>query len=91
MIDDGLYDGKHSLCANCAGRPGKVKWLGGSGFLARTHGHYRFWCEICTLEAQLAYAQERAAAIPELEAALVRARRADAEDLAAIALPEGAG
>jgi len=57
-------------CANCKTRKATMDWVGEGGVLAWTHGMYTRWCEYCATEAQLKYARERAAAIPELEAKL---------------------
>ncbi len=54
-------------CSNCHQRPATVFWTGEGGSLAFVHGCYESWCKPCTLKAQLDYARERAAAIPELE------------------------
>ena len=64
------------ICDNCHRRPGTVRW---GDMLAVTHGGGERWCEICATAAQLEYAKERAAAIPELEAELVRLLAAEAE------------
>jgi hypothetical protein len=46
--------------------------------LAVTHGWTTKWCLICVLEAQIAHAKERAAALPGLEAQLEEERAKDA-------------
>lgn len=56
-----------SMCEKCGVRPGNKTWVGESGGLAWAHGLTRLWCERCCVEAQLTYARERAARIPELE------------------------
>lgn len=66
--DEGLLDAfGPKLCANCGEREGTIQWLGQGGMLALTHGFYSMWCEVCATRAQLVYAEERAAAIPELQ------------------------
>lgn len=59
-----------SKCANCKERVGTIKWVGDSGALALSHGFYEMWCEVCALKEQIRYAEERAAALPELRARL---------------------
>lgn len=59
------------ICPNCGKRPGTVRW---GDALAVTHGFTQMWCEVCAVTAQLNFARERAAAIPELEARLVELR-----------------
>jgi hypothetical protein len=54
-------------CANCHQRPATERWTSEGGTLALVHGGIEFWCKPCCLQAQLDYARERAAAIPELE------------------------
>lgn len=56
-----------STCQNCHSRPATVNWTGEGGTMDFIHGQYQRWCELCALRAQLKHAQERAAAIPELE------------------------
>ena len=58
------------ICPQCKQRPGTEIWAGEGGSLAYVHGAYTYWCKSCVLTAQLAYARERAADIPRLEAAL---------------------
>lgn len=55
------------LCANCNKRKGTKAWVGHGDVVSFVHS---VWCEICVVDAQLRHAQERAAAIPELEAKL---------------------
>ena len=59
-------------CQNCLIRPATLTWGGEGGTLALVHGMSVRWCEYCVTEAQLAYARERAAAIPDLEAKFAR-------------------
>jgi hypothetical protein len=47
------------LCANCHRRPGTNRW--------NSHG-----CMLCAVRSGLAYANQQAAMIPELEAALAK-------------------
>ncbi len=54
-----------TLCANCGKGKGTEIWC--EGTIAYVHGMYVMWCKRCVCVKQLAYAQERAAAIPELE------------------------
>lgn len=55
-----------SLCASCGLHPGTRKWVGEGGSLAMNHGFYEMRCEGCVLRAQIAFAEERAAALDEL-------------------------
>lgn len=55
------------ICQNCSQREGTVKW---GDILAVTHGFGQMWCLRCVLEAQIAHAEERAAALPDLRAQL---------------------
>jgi hypothetical protein len=59
--------GRKSLCACCHKRPGTKRWVGEGGAMALSHGFYEMWCEGCVLRKQIEHAQERAAAIPDLE------------------------
>lgn len=54
-------------CANCEVREATMRWAGDQGMFALTHGTWLPWCEVCAVEAQLDYARDRAASIPELE------------------------
>lgn len=56
------FDG---LCAVCRTRPGTMTWADSS--LAHVHGFVEQRCEICVLEAQLAYSREIAALMPKRE------------------------
>lgn len=58
------------ICRNCGQREATIKWVGDGGSLGFVHGHWVPWCERCMVEAQLRYARERAADIPDLEARL---------------------
>jgi hypothetical protein len=60
-----------TLCANCGQREGTVKW---GDALAVTHGFAQMWCEICSYEAQIKHAEERATVLPELRERLAAAR-----------------
>lgn len=53
-------------CANCHIRPGTVDWVGENGMAGYIHGWFEKWCERCVLEAQIAYAELRAASLPGL-------------------------
>ena len=64
------------LCCKCDSREGTEVWCEGS--IAYVHGMYQNWCKICVVETQLAYAKERAAAIPELVSELRRLRAEEA-------------
>ena len=55
------------LCDNCHKHEATVEWVGDGGILDHMHGFYKMWCERCTIKAQLKYAREQAARIPELE------------------------
>jgi hypothetical protein len=61
-----------SACENCGERRGTVRW---GDALTLTHGFALLWCEVCALTAQIAHAEERAAALPELRDRLQRAAR----------------
>ena len=67
------------LCAHCGQRPGTERWVGEGGSLAFIHGFYEYWCPICMLEAQIAYANERARALPEMEQRLAALKAAEKE------------
>lgn len=60
------------FCRNCQKRPATTFWVGEGGALAYVHGGGVPWCMRCTVEAQLKYAREQAARIPELEQQLKR-------------------
>jgi hypothetical protein len=62
------------LCTVCNLRPGTEIWVGEGGAMAYVHGHYSMRCEICVLEEMLSYARARAAAIPQLEEDLRKAK-----------------
>lgn len=55
-------------CANCKEREGTKKWGEGGTMIAR--GYYSMWCEVCVLKKQIEHAEERAAALPDLQARL---------------------
>jgi hypothetical protein len=54
------------ICPNCNKRTGTVKYSEGGSALDFIHGFYDFWCEECVLTKQIAFAEERAAALPDL-------------------------
>ena len=54
-------------CSKCKTRVSTIQWVGDGGFIAGIHGMWTPYCEHCALEDQLAFARERAAAIPEIE------------------------
>lgn len=56
------------ICTNCKKRLATTAWTGHEGIMAAVHGNFTFWCGLCSTISQLAFAKERAAAIPELEA-----------------------
>lgn len=56
------------VCSNCNQREGTLIWSASA--MDYVHGNYAMWCERCAVAEQLKVAQERAAAIPELEAQL---------------------
>jgi hypothetical protein len=58
------------LCQHCRRRPSTTKWVGNGGALDLVHGFYQLWCDFCATTAQLEYAREAAARVPELEAKL---------------------
>lgn len=58
---------ERKICENCGTRPGDCLWVGDGGTLAVAHGLGAWWCNRCIVEAQLKYANERAADIPRLE------------------------
>jgi protein-arginine kinase activator protein McsA len=45
-------------CQHCHKREATVHWVGEGGVLDFVHGMYEEWCEICSLEAQLAHAKK---------------------------------
>lgn len=55
------------MCANCWKEPGTERW---GDALAFSHGFEVLWCKRCVLTTQIAHAEERAAALPELRARL---------------------
>jgi hypothetical protein len=61
----------HGKCQNCNERDATQTWVGEGGVMAWTHGMYQYWCELCCTQAQLKYAEEAAARIPELKEKLV--------------------
>lgn len=59
---------ENHLCENCGKRKAWGWWIGDGGSLAISRFHMQAaWCELCHVVAQLDYARERAAAIPELK------------------------
>lgn len=52
-------------CQKCGIGEGTQTWCE-SGAIGYVHGLSQQWCDRCVLTTQLAYARERAAAIPEL-------------------------
>lgn len=59
------------LCEQCGERLGTEKW---GDALALTHGGTQMWCKVCVLEAQVAHAEERSLALPELRRRLTAAK-----------------
>ncbi len=57
------------FCANCKFREGKNNWTGETTGVdaIRRMGSWPKWCDLCVAEAQLKYAREAAAKIPDLE------------------------
>lgn len=51
------------LCQRCHKRPATETW---GSFALVLHGGGQRWCEECCVRVQLAHAEARAAAIPEL-------------------------
>jgi len=64
------------LCQHCGERAATELWNADGGALAVMHGFIAHWCAICVVDAQLAYARERASDIPRLEATLILLRQA---------------
>lgn len=58
---------KPAFCQNCGLRPPTNRYSETGGALAFNHGFFAWWCEECILERQIAYAKERAMALPGLE------------------------
>lgn len=58
---------KGTKCSNCKKHKATIRWVGEGGMLAFTHGCWSPWCECCELKAQLEYAKELSASIPEKE------------------------
>lgn len=54
-------------CENCGKREATQTWVGAGGVMGWVHGMGADWCEICCIEAQIEYAEEAAARIPELK------------------------
>jgi hypothetical protein len=69
-VTNDYYPSASTMCANCGTRPGTEVWVGGGGVLAMSHGMYEMWCNICITEAQIAYAENIAATLPDLRAKL---------------------
>lgn len=65
------------LCANCKSRPATMNWSESGSGLDFVHGNYTRWCDHCAVTRQLAFARERAADIPRLEARLANLEKAD--------------
>ena len=74
------------ICQHCGQRPATRVWVGKGGLLAYVHGAVANWCERCVVAAQLDYARERAAAVPEL----IR-RLAELDTICKLAEDKGAG
>lgn len=74
----GPFDGppQGRTCDNCGNRPATHWWTADGGVLAATHGFYAAWCMRCIVTAQLRYAREMAATIPELEKKLAELEKA---------------
>lgn len=70
----GPFDGppRGKTCQRCNERPADEWWVDDGGMLAMTHGHYQAWCMRCIVTAQLKYAREAAATVPELEKKLAQ-------------------
>lgn len=64
---------KGEPCVNCKEREATRYWCRGP--LEHSHGMGVWWCEVCVLREQIEHARERAARLPELEAALIAAER----------------
>ena len=45
------------LCTNCEEHLATEIWIGHGDMMALIHGHYKYWCKCCTLEAQIEYAK----------------------------------
>ena len=77
---DAIYDSigeEGKSCVNCRKRPATVKWVGTGGALALIHGMYSWWCDVCAVEAQLAYAKEQRRSIRKLERELAVLKAAE--------------
>jgi hypothetical protein len=55
-----------TVCVRCGKHPATRAWFGDSSAMGFIHMEGEPWCECCTLNAQIAYALERAAALPGL-------------------------
>lgn len=65
------------VCANCGAARATTGWIGTGCTLCAARSGYRNvpqWCSVCTLTAQLTYAQERAADVARLESELAKAK-----------------
>lgn len=60
-------------CSRCGSRVASVRFAEDLSGMDMVHGVYGDpWCSVCVAARQLEFARERAAEIPELEAALRR-------------------
>jgi hypothetical protein len=64
--------GKPDLCGQCKKERPCHKYSHSGGVMEVMHGIYNFLCEQCITENQIAFAKERAEAIPDLEAKLAK-------------------
>lgn len=67
---------KRDVCRHCKKRPATMDWVGHGGYAAIGRaGWMTRWCDICALEAQITFAEERAAEIPKMREELEKLRR----------------
>jgi len=60
------YKKSKMKCNNCnRERPTKT-WVGEGSALDYIHGFHTQWCQVCIVETQIKYAEERRDALPEL-------------------------
>jgi hypothetical protein len=57
-------------CLKCGREAETTSYIGDGGMMAVTHGFSQQWCEMCIVRGQIAYVQDQAARLPDLEAKL---------------------
>ena len=67
MFDDYLKPSKSSMCQHCHNRKATIQWIGTGGIMDALHGMFEMWCERCTLEAQITYAEEHKSDLERLK------------------------